>query len=76
MRIPPRHWLDYDSVGLAVLMIAICVLELLVLGIRNQRYWIPIGSRREMIRSTYKTSNGVPLIVVLVMIRASPTTAE
>jgi hypothetical protein len=33
MRIPSRHWLDYDSVGLAVLMIAISVLELLVLGI-------------------------------------------
>ena len=33
MRIPPRHWLDYDSVALAVLMIAISVLELLVLGI-------------------------------------------
>ena len=33
MRIPPRHWLDYNSVGLAVLMIAISVLELLVLGI-------------------------------------------
>jgi hypothetical protein len=33
MRIPPRHLLDYDSVALAVLMIAISVLELLVLGI-------------------------------------------
>jgi len=33
MRIPPRHWLDYDSVALAVLMVAISVLELLVLGI-------------------------------------------
>jgi hypothetical protein len=33
MRIPARHLLDYDSVALAVLMIAISVLELLVLGI-------------------------------------------
>jgi hypothetical protein len=33
MRIPPRHWLDYDSVALVVLTIAISVLELLVLGI-------------------------------------------
>jgi hypothetical protein len=30
---PARHLLDYDSVALAVLMIAISVLELLVLGI-------------------------------------------
>jgi hypothetical protein len=33
MRIPNRHWLDYDSVFLAVLMIAISILELLVLRI-------------------------------------------
>jgi hypothetical protein len=33
MRIPSRHWLDYDSMALAVLMIAISILELLVLGI-------------------------------------------
>jgi hypothetical protein len=33
MRIPARHLLDYDSVALAVLMIAISVLELLALGI-------------------------------------------
>jgi hypothetical protein len=33
MRVPNRHWLDYDSVFLAVLMIAISILELLVLGI-------------------------------------------
>jgi hypothetical protein len=32
MRIPARHWLDYDSVALAVLMLAISILELLVLG--------------------------------------------
>jgi hypothetical protein len=30
MRIPARHWLDYDSVALTVLMIAISILELLV----------------------------------------------
>jgi hypothetical protein len=30
MRIPLRHWLDYDSVTLAVLMTAISILELLV----------------------------------------------
>jgi hypothetical protein len=45
MRIPPRHWLDYDSVALAVLMIAISVLELLVLGIWKQPVaasdWLP-----------------------------------
>jgi hypothetical protein len=28
-----RHWLDYDSVAVAVLMIALGVVELLVLGI-------------------------------------------
>ena len=28
MRIPARHWLDYDSVALTVLMIAISILEL------------------------------------------------
>jgi hypothetical protein len=28
-----RHWLDYDSVAFAVLMIALSVVELLVLGI-------------------------------------------
>jgi hypothetical protein len=33
MHVPNRHWLDYDSVFLAVLMIAISILELLVLGI-------------------------------------------
>jgi hypothetical protein len=32
MQIPIRYWLDYDSVALAVLMIAISVLEVLVLG--------------------------------------------
>ena len=32
MRILARHWLDYDSVALAVLMLAISILELLVLG--------------------------------------------
>jgi hypothetical protein len=30
MRIPTRHWLDYDSVTLTVLMIAISILELFV----------------------------------------------
>ena len=30
MRIPTRHWLDYDSVALTVLMIAISILELFV----------------------------------------------
>jgi hypothetical protein len=62
MRIPARHLLDYDSVALAVLMIAISVLELLVLGIWNQRCWIPIATLREMIRSAYKNSNAVPLL--------------
>jgi hypothetical protein len=33
MQIPLRHCLDYDSVSLAFLMIAITILELLVLGI-------------------------------------------
>jgi hypothetical protein len=32
MRASDRHWLDYDSVALAVLMVAISILELLVLG--------------------------------------------
>jgi hypothetical protein len=30
MLIPARHWLDYDSVALTVLMIAISILELFV----------------------------------------------
>jgi hypothetical protein len=30
MRLPTRHWLDYDSVALTVLMTAISILELLV----------------------------------------------
>ena len=29
---PTRHWLDYNSVTVAVLMIAMSILELLVLG--------------------------------------------
>ena len=32
MRILARHWLDYDLVALAVLMLVISILELLVLG--------------------------------------------
>jgi hypothetical protein len=33
MHLKTRHWLDYDSVALAVLITAISVLELLVFGI-------------------------------------------
>ena len=33
MHFHTRHWLDYDSVALTVLMIAISILELLILCI-------------------------------------------
>jgi hypothetical protein len=33
MRVQSRHWLDYDSVALAVLVIGIGIVELLVLSI-------------------------------------------
>jgi hypothetical protein len=33
MRVHDRHWLDYDTVAFAVLMIALGIVELLVLGI-------------------------------------------
>ena len=33
MRIPTRHWMDYDSVAVAVLITGISMLALLVWGI-------------------------------------------
>jgi hypothetical protein len=33
MRVQSRHWLDYDPVALAVLVIAISIVELLALSI-------------------------------------------
>ena len=33
MRVHAQYWLDYDSVALAVLVIALGIVELLVLGI-------------------------------------------
>jgi hypothetical protein len=33
MRVQRRHWLDYDSVALAVLVIGIGIVELLALSI-------------------------------------------
>jgi hypothetical protein len=33
MRVHSRHWLDYDSVALAVLVIGMGMIELLALGI-------------------------------------------
>jgi hypothetical protein len=33
MRVHGRHWLDYDSVALAVLVIAIGIVEVLALSI-------------------------------------------
>jgi hypothetical protein len=33
MRVRNRYWLDYDSVAVAVLVIALGIVELLILGI-------------------------------------------
>jgi hypothetical protein len=33
MRAQSRHWLDYDAISLAVLLIGIIIVELLVLSI-------------------------------------------
>jgi len=33
MRVPSRHWLDYDPVALAVLLVGVGIVELLALSI-------------------------------------------